>query len=318
MKTMTAFAVVGLAVLTLALTAAAGEDNSNVGTRAFNFLKIEVAARPVAMGGAFTGIADDEASMYYNPAGMASFEDKRFIFGYHNNIFDMQSGFVGYIHPLDYRGDKALAVYLDYLNYGDFIRTDNLGNEEGTFSGSDILFAAGYAMKLNEFLQLGGMVKIIYEKIDVYSSHGFAVDLGARYTLYDERTTFGLMVQNLGAQLSGFTDEAEKDPLPLRLRAGVSHLPRGLPARLAVDAIVPTDNDIYVAIGAEIVELKPLFLRVGWTSFGSNFKTGASSDDIGGFSAGFGVEYNRFQISYAISPQADLGTSHRVTLSGGF
>ena len=126
------------------------------------------------------------------------------------------------------------------------------------------------------------------------------------------------MVQNLGVQMSGFTDAADKDPLPLRFRAGGALQPRGLPMKLAGDIIFPTDNDPYIAIGLEFLEAKPLFIRLGWSSFGTNYKTGASGDGISGFAAGFGVEHGRMHISYAITPQAELGTSHRITLTGGF
>ncbi|UCD93380.1 MAG: PorV/PorQ family protein [Candidatus Zixiibacteriota bacterium] len=310
--------IVGLLAMLVVISgsAEADENNSNAGTRVFNFLKIPVGARPMAMGGAFTGVADDEASLYYNPAGIARLEGKRFLAGYHNNIFDMQSGVLGYMHPLG--EGKKVAVYINYLNYGEFIRTDDNGFEQGTFSGSDILFAGGYAMAVNEQLSVGGTAKLIYEKVDTYSSTGFAVDLGGRLSVNEGITNFGLMIQNLGAQLSTFVDGGEKDPLPLYFRAGASTYPRGLPLLLALDLIMPTDNDLYFALGGEFLSLRPLYLRAGWTNFGSNFKTGAGSDDIAGFSVGFGLEHRNMQISYTISPEAELGTSHRVTFTGGF
>jgi len=322
MKSLRTFLISGLTILmvfTFVNLSMAGVDNSRVGTRSFNFLKIEISARPVAMGGAYTGISDDEASVFYNPAGFAGFENKRFGFGYLNNVFEMQTGYISYFHPLSYRGDKVIAVYMDYLNYGDFTRTNSLGEVLGTFSGSDILFGAGYAQKINEQFRVGGMVKLIYEKIDDYSAHGFAFDVGAKYSLLDERTSFGFAAQNIGAQLSGFTEGGDKDPLPMRFRLGVSHHPIGLPFLLAGDIVLPTDNDLYFALGGELIEIRPLFVRLGWNSFGSsNFETGSSHDWLSGFSAGFGVELSNFQISYAVSPQADLGTSHRVTINGGF
>ena len=303
-------------VLCLVGTVWADENNPRAGTRAFNFLKIEVTARPVSMGGAFTGLADDESALYYNPAGVAVLEGKHYILAYQNNVFDMQSGFIGYIHPLGY--NKKASIYLNYLNYGDFIRTDELGNEEGTFSGSDLVFGFGYAMNLENDLQVGATLKLIYEKIDIYSAHGFALDLGLRKSLNYGRASVGVMIQNLGVQMSNFTKSGDKDPLPLRFRAGGAVLPRGLPVNLAWDLVLPTDNDAYVAIGMELVEVKPLYLRLGWSSFGSNYKTGASGDDLSGFTAGFGVEYNNMHFSYAITPQAELGTSHRITLTGSF
>ena len=100
-------------VIILAAGSGLGKDiSTNAGTSAFPFLKINVGARPVAMGGAFTGVADDESSLYYNPAGIAVFEEKRFIAGYHNYFVDMQSGFLGYVHSLNER--QTLAFYVSY------------------------------------------------------------------------------------------------------------------------------------------------------------------------------------------------------------
>jgi hypothetical protein len=303
-------------ILILPPMVCANENNSNVGTRSFNFLKVSIGARPMAMGGAFTGVADDESALYYNPAGIVTLEGKRYIAGYRNNIFDMQSGFLGYIHPLS--EEKKAALFINYLNYGEFIRTDKDGVQDGTFGGSDMLFAASYAMKANPNLSFGATVKFIYEKLDSYSATGFAVDLGGKYSFDYGRTNVGLMIQNLGSQLSSFVDNGETDPLPLYFKLGGSQRLKGLPVLIAGDIILPTDNDPYFAIGTEWLNLQPLFLRLGWSSFGANYKTGAGNDNFAGFSFGFGVDYKKTQISYTISPEADLGTSHRITLTGGF
>ncbi|MEW5924230.1 MAG: PorV/PorQ family protein, partial [Candidatus Zixiibacteriota bacterium] len=281
--------------------AMADENNSNAGTSVFDFLKIQAGARPVALGGAFTGVADDEVSLYYNPAGVVHLEGKRFIAGYHNNIFEMQSGFVGYIHPLS-QGQK-LSLYVNYLNYGSFDRTTVDGEVIGDFSGGDLLFAVSYAREMNEKIDVGVTGKLIYEKIDEYSASGVAVDLGIKYSLNDRNNTaFGLMVQNLGAQLSTYVDGGDKESLPLAIRGGGSSHPRGVPILAAVDVIYPTDNDVYFALGAELLSVRPLFVRVGWTNLGENYKTGASSDDFAGFSAGIGIEHKKVQISYTVSP----------------
>ncbi|MCP4706654.1 MAG: PorV/PorQ family protein, partial [candidate division Zixibacteria bacterium] len=303
-----------LLLLTFCLTSSvftgsafADQDNARVGTRAFPFLKIEVSARPVSMGGAFTGLADDESALFYNPAGVATLEGKHYILAYQNNIFDIQSGFVGYIHPMGF--NKKASIYLNYLNYGDMVRTDIVGNEEGSFGGSDMLLGLGYAMNLENDLQVGATLKLIYSKIDVFSAHGFALDLGVRKSLNYGKASVGATIQNLGVQTSNYTETApKKDPLPLRLRVGASVIPRGLPVRLVGDVILPTDNDAYFALGAEIVEVEPLYLRFGWSSFGSNYKTGSSGDDISGFTFGFGVKHNNMVFSYGIMPQAELGT----------
>jgi len=296
--------------------AMADENNSNAGTSVFDFLKIQAGARPMAMGGAFTGVADDESSLYYNPAGVTGLQGKRFIAGYHNNIFDMQSGFLGYIHPL--REGQKLSLFVNYLNYGTFDETNSDGDVIGDFSGGDLLLAGSYARDMNENFSLGVTVKFIYEKIDQYSATGVAFDLGGKYTLNDYgNTTFGFMIQNLGTQLSTHLDSGDKESLPLYLRGGGSTQPKGLPVLVAVDAIYPTDNDVYFSIGAELLNVRPLYVRMGWTSFGNNYKTGAGNDDLAGFSAGIGVDYRKIQFSYTVSPEGELGTSHRITFTGG-
>ena len=287
--------------------------NSNAGTSGFNFLKINVGARAVAMGGAYTGLANDELSLYYNPAGIAGFEQKRLAGDYHNYFAEMQSGVVAYITPVGF--DRALGVYISYLNYGDFAETDRAGNNLGEFSGGDLLVGVTYAMRYQYRWQFGASLKFIYEKLQDYSATGLATDLGVRYSMDRERWMFGAAIQNLGVQLSSLGEDTDK--LPLTVRGGVATRPRGLPLIIAADIIVPIDNDPVFAIGGEYVEFKPLYIRLGWNSFGSNYRTLDSEDSWAGLGLGVGLDVNDFQISYAFTPGAELGDSHRITITGG-
>jgi long-subunit fatty acid transport protein len=295
------------------LTGWAKDIHSKAGTSAFPFLKINLGARAVGMGGAFTGLADDESALYYNPAGIASFEGKRFIAGYHNYFADLQSGFLGYTNRL---GERLYwGGWISYLNYGEFIETDTSGNILGDFSGGDILAAVTLAVKQNDNFRLGGTIKLIYERVHEYSASGVAVDLAAKYTSDRGRFGAGLMIQNLGKQLSALG--VEKYRLPLTVRGGVSMRPRAFPLIVAGDVIVPVDNDVVVALGADYYEFKPFYARMGWNSFGSNFRGADSDDTWAGLSLGVGFDYGKLHIAYAFSPSADLGQSHRITLTGG-
>jgi len=303
-----------LALTVASVTESTAAINSNVGTSAFPFLKINIGARAIGMGGAATGLADDESALYYNPSGIAGAKEKRWIGGYHNYFVDMQSGFVGMIFPLDEK--STVAGYFDYLGYGEFVETDTSGQRLGTFGGGDMVLAAAYARQLGYHFKVGLTAKFIYEKVQDYSASGAAVDVGARYTDDRERFTGGIMVQNLGKQLSAL--DSEKYRLPLTLRGGVSYRPRGLPLLLASDLIMPVDNDVEFAVGAEYHELKPLYLRMGWNSFGSNYRAVNSDDNWAGMTFGVGFDYKRLHIAYAYAPGAELGESHRITVTGGF
>ena len=301
-----------LAILLLVAPAGAfaKDINANAGTSAFPFLKINVGARAVAMGGAFTGLADDASSLYYNPAGIAVARD-RAILGYHNYFVDMQSGFGGYL--THWGRNRTIGIYASYLNYGKILETDRVGTVLNDFSGGDLLLGVSVGMTKGYNWSFGGTAKLIYESVHDYSATGAAIDLGVRYAADRERYSFGLAIQNLGFQFSGLG--TEKDKLPLTVRGGGAVHPRGLPLVISGDVIVPIDNDPYVAIGGEYLKLKPLYLRLGWNGFGSNYRVDGSEDNWAGFSFGAGFDYKKMQISYAFTPAADLGESHRITLT---
>ncbi len=288
--------------------------NTDAGTSAFPFLKINISARAVAMGGAFTGLADDESSLYYNPAGIATIEERRFIAGYHNYFSDIQTGFIGFINN---KQEKYFyGGYISYLNYGSFIQADQFGTVTGEFSGSDILLAGSFALRHSYSYMTGATIKLIYESIHDYSASGIALDLGIKYHGDRGKYSAGFAIQNIGIQLSALGNE--KYSLPLTLRLGGSIVPQGLPLLIATDLIIPTDNSLNFALGFESTEMNPLYLRAGWNSFGSNYRGVNSDDSWAGIALGFGFDYKEKQISYSFTPAAELGSSHRITITGGF
>jgi hypothetical protein len=288
--------------------------NSKVGTTAYSFLKIDVSARSTAMGGAFVGLSDDESALYFNPAGLIQIEQKSFFTTYNNYLADIQSGFLGYVHP--YSENIRLGVSIYYFNYGSLTQTDKQGKVLGTFGASDFALALSFVRSMNSQISLGATGKFIYEKIESYSSDALALDLGIIHISKDTRTRFGLVGQNLGVQLKGFT-KSHKDDLPTAVKVGMSHQMRELPLTVALDAAKPFDNDIFFNLGGEFTALKPLYLRVGWSSFGKNFKTDSNKDNLAGFAGGFGVTWKAYRFDYAYSSYADLGGVHKISISGG-
>ncbi len=329
MKSKTVFLVM-VAVALLAATAFAG--NSNTGTTAYSFLKLGTGARALSMGGAFAGLADDESAIYYNPAGLTGMMNRAFSASYMNYIADIQSGNLMFVmprgtveidqtsdlyydeEPLPPTSESAIAFSLVYLNYGTIDETNGNGDVVGDFGGSDMAFSATYARQVSPQLSIGASGKLIYEKIDEYSSTGVAADLGLLYRFKDGRTRAGISATNLGAQLSGLNDD-HKDPLPILLRAGLSHTLRGTPLTVAGEGVFPTDNDLYGSIGVEFNPDMPIALRAGYTSFGSNYKTDGGSDGTAGFAFGAGFTLPQVAVDYAFVPYADLGSLHRINFA---
>ncbi len=302
-----------LALSFVLLASASWGANSKVGTAAYGFLKIDVGARSTGMGGAFVGLADDETALFFNPAGLVQTETRRFFTTYNNYISDIQSGFLGYVHP--YSDNMRLGASICYFNFGSFEKTDELGTNLGTFGASDFAFAASLAKQISNRFSLGITGKFVYEKIEDFSSDALALDLGLLYTAPDGRTRVGAVGQNLGVQLSGHT-KSHKDPLPASVKVGVSHRMRELPLVIAADVAKPFDNDVFFSLGGELTALEPLYLRLGWSSFGRYQKTDSDKDDLAGFAAGFGVTWKVYRIDYAYSSYADLGGAHKISVSG--
>lgn len=315
MKTQMTYSRLLILTIVLSIIASASvmaSANSNSGTTAFPFLKLHSGARVQGMGGAATGLADDESALYYNPAGITGLEGMRFIASYQNYLVDLQSGFVGVTKKLN--DVNAIGFQISYLNYGTFTRTDEDATILGDFSGSSIVLGATFARQMNYYISVGGTVKGIYQKIDEYSATGVAIDLGGKYLANRGRYSVGAAIQNIGTQLSGLG--TEKDPLPVTGRLGGSFTPRNLFTVITSDIMIPYDRNPGIAFGVEVQKLDPLFLRVGWNSYGLDMKADNSSDNLSGTSFGIGVNFKHFQFSYAFSPSSDLGDTHRVSLIG--
>lgn len=308
-----------VSVAAMVSPAVSGSINDKAGTTGFSFLKLGVGSQAPAMGGAYVALADDPSTLYYNPAGTVYLSGKQFMGGYHNYLMDIQSGFVAVTFPgkeINLPGGN-FGLFINYLNYGTFTRTDESGVEKGDFSGGDFLVGANVAFRLPYDLAVGMNAKFMTERAAGWSAEAVGCDLGVMRRFGDSLTTAGASVSNMGGVVSGFS-EFHKDRLPIITRVGVSHHPRGLPLLVSLDGVIPNDNDPYVNIGVEVLRLRPLYLRAGYSTYGENYKTGSSGDGLAGFAAGFGLDYRQYHFSYAFVPYLDLGSSHRVTITGEF
>ena len=311
-------AVLGVSIIVLlssARTSWCRSIHSKAGTGAFSFLKIGVGARPLSLGGAFVSVANDASALYWNPAGISQLQSQQLTLSYVNYLLDMHSGFLGYVRP---RGNGVfMGAALNYFSYGEFQRTtveDPTGSELGTFGAQDLSLGISGAYMMSDELSLGATAKVIYSKLEDYSSDAYALDLGGLYLLPNGRTRVGMVVQNLGFQRQGYASD-HKDGLAPILRAGASHQLIGLPLLVAMDAYKPMDHHFNVNFGGELHPAESLYLRLGWSSLGLDQQVGTNRDNLAGFSGGIGVKWKQYYLDYAYSSLAELGAVHRATLN---
>ena len=67
---------------------------SKRGTTAANFLEIGIGARALALGSAFTALADDPSTLYWNVGGLAKLKRNGFMFNHSEWIADINFDFI--------------------------------------------------------------------------------------------------------------------------------------------------------------------------------------------------------------------------------
>ncbi len=264
----------------------------------FSTLLVSPSARHAAMGEAVGSSGRDLFTLYSNPAGILNIP--YFTVGAAHNewIADFRSEYVGLVyHPSDF----AIGFSINYGTVDDIERRTGPTDEpEGYFDLNDLVAAATIARNFGERLKLGITSKIVYEKLDVYSSTGVAFDFGMQYLLMPELIV-GASLSNLGSSMK--LDEEEFD-LPKILRFGGSYRIKDF--LVSGDLVYPTDDDLHLHIGGEYNLSQIFFLRSGFQS----------GYDEKALAFGLGFEQKGFNIDYAYVPfKSDLGDTHRISLT---
>ena len=269
---------------------------SGPGTTAANFLKIGVGAKATAMGGAFTALADDGTSLYWNPAGLAEIENREISATYHAHFQEIRQGYLSLALPL-LRGTVGLGV--NYVDVGKIEGRDEYGKPTGDFGAWDIQVSLAYARKFSSRLMLGMSAGMLQDMIAGDKKVAYLGNIGVLFKP-TELLSAGVACQNIGSKLG-------KDPLPLTYRGGIALRLRSI--SIEADAVKSTDDDMYSCVGLEGWIGNILALRVG-------YRTG---QDVGsGVSFGTGFKISNVQLGYAYVPYADLGNTHRISLDMEF
>jgi hypothetical protein len=284
----------------------------------YDFLNLNVDARSSAMAGSFVSVDNDVNAIFYNPAGISTLSGKQASVGFFKYLMDINAGNVAYSQK--YKEIGYFGIGIRYVNYGSFDKYDENYQNVGTFGASDMSLSLGYANNYKENFKYGANVKVIYSTIDEYNSVGLALDLGALYTLPEQRLNFGVSVLNFGTQVKkyGTTNET----LPIDIRIGMTktleHLP--LTVNIGFAKLADTYDKFFerfknIIVGGEFVLNDYVLLRVGYNNIErQNFKTG-SSLGIGGFSAGLGIIFSdKYKLDYAFNSLGNIGAAHRFNI----
>ncbi len=175
--------------------------SSGVGTASAQFLKLGSSARAIGMGEAYSSVASDADSIFWNPAGLGMLERKSLSVMHSAYLNSFFYDFGSYAHPHSKLGTMGLSV--QHLSSNKIDITDDFGADAGTFRMQELAITVGYGkvMKVEntQKIAMGFSVKYIRSKIIETTGTG-AADFGILWLPMD-KMRFELAIQNLGGKL---------------------------------------------------------------------------------------------------------------------
>lgn len=310
------------------------------------FLLIPPGARHNGMGETGVSTANDANAIYWNPGALGFIskpdQPRNVQFMHVNwlpkfNLNDIYYDYGSIIWNIQDFG--VVGFNFTFLNLGEQVGTDALGNPTGTLTSYDIAIGGSYAMKLSPDLGVGGNLKFIRSQLSDKAStaesgkkgvgSSVAIDIGVmKKNFFLKDLTFGASLANIGPEIA-YADEDQSDPLPTNMRVGVSY-----------PVFKSEYNNVLLAyeINRQIVRGRkngadPLYKAVfttwvdnGWHRLGHNIgaeytysdflalRSGMSLDFAGklyDLNFGAGIKYSLFRIDFAYTTNLGSGFNPR-------
>ncbi len=213
------------------------------GEAAVPFLLLAPDSRAGGLGESGTGLADNSAAIFWNPAGIAfltgselSITHSNWLPQFNLDLFYDYLTYRQYIEEID----GSVTGSVTYMNFGEFIRTGPDSPEEiGRFRSFDAALTLGYATKVHPDWGLGFNFRLIHSRLSdqpTANEQGKGVATSVSFDvagmwrpeklvlpLIDEdignKFSIGLNLSNLGPKIY-YIDRAQADPIPTNFRLG--------------------------------------------------------------------------------------------------
>ncbi|MBD3170141.1 MAG: PorV/PorQ family protein [candidate division Zixibacteria bacterium] len=187
-----------LIIAWLAVPFASAEDE--VGGYAGNFLKYDMSARALGMGGAFTALADGAGGVRYNPAGISGIKNTQAGFTYSKLTWDRKLNYAEVLFPLP----KQAVIGLSWINAGvsDVKERNSNGDVVGDLKNDENSFNLTFGRRIVENISIGANIRYVHYNFADIVVGTMGIDLGVIGYLLDDNLTAGFKVGNLGSKYS--------------------------------------------------------------------------------------------------------------------
>lgn len=115
----------------------------------------------------------------------------------------------------------TLGFGLQYVNYGDFKLTDNVGNQLGTGSANDYCLQVYASKQYLEKWRYGMTMKFANSRLIDTKARALLADIGVSYFDTTNKMYFGFVVKNAGVTVQNY-ERGYQQPLPLDIQMGVT------------------------------------------------------------------------------------------------
>ena len=208
----------------------------------YTFLELSPSARVTALGGTLISVVDDDVvQALQNPGALNATMHGSMAFQYHFLFDGIADGYAAYAHHFANAGITGHAG-VQFVQYGTFDLADEFGNRQGTFKANELAINVGAAKTLGDLLTAGANLRFVQSNLESYHSSGLLMDIGATYRNPEGQVSLGLVVKNVGFQVSTYAGESE--PVPIDVQLGLSTRLKYLPFRFSVTAHSLTKWDL--------------------------------------------------------------------------
>lgn len=307
---------------------------SQNGEQVFRFLNLPTSTHVNAIGGSNVSLVDNDISLvFHNPALLGDEMNMYVNANYMSYIGDIGSGsmiFGKSINPL-----SSFAVGVNFIDYGDFKRMSAENIEEGSFSGKDWVLNGVYSRDLTRYLRGGVTAKLIYSSYDSYSSVGIGFDVGLSYYNLDKSFSAGIVIKNVGTQLSSFNDK--RVSLPWDVQVGLTKRIKNSPLRFSLTGIYLTQWDFdridtanglkksndnftktllnHMVIGVDLLPSENVWLGVGFSPKANSDMKIIEGNKMGGWNFGGGIRIKRYSVGFSMAQYHPSATSYHFSLT---
>jgi hypothetical protein len=284
-------------------------SKDDAGTTGAQVLKFGIGARAIAMGEAYTAIAEDADAIYWNPAGITQLKRPEAMAMYTVWFEDIRFANTGCVLPFK---DDCLGISIDVLFAGIIDMYDRYNRAlDEQYMAYDGVVTFSYAKTFKSFMA-GMNIKHIYSRIEEEVASAWGFDFGLLRN-FGKKFKSGLVVKNLG---TGMKYNKKTDPLPTNIKAGVSYEMFNDRLLLAADAGFPIDNSMTTHYGAEYrwpMEHVIVMPRIGYKK-----NSLSEINSKAGLSIGIGLKHRDYSINCVWVPYWELGNTYRISANFRF